>query len=413
MMTSVQIIFGQRLRLLRQARQLTQAALAESLDISVDYLSKIERGLASPSFAVIEHLSGFFGVEPAAFFHAEEPAAEAPDVYAQIFTDCVDPIVIEDLDGMVTDMNRQAEQDLGYARGDLVGRPVKTVIPPELHELADENLRRCLAGEEVRDRETHRLDAAGAWRPVLASLSLIRDAQGRPWRVASITKDTSALKGYQEEILASLEERECLLRELHHRVLNNLQVVVSMLELSFAREKAPECRGKIRDMMAKLHAIGQVHAQIYNAGRLSRVDLAQFVTDHMNRLRGIYRTPDITPSFTLGRVQLPVTQALPFALVFNELATNALKHAYPAQRRGPVEVGLEQEEDRIRLAVSDNGRGLPSGVDPYTSDSLGFTLIRTLVASQLDGQVRFRDNGGITVQVEFPRQALRSCARSS
>lgn len=394
--------------MLRQACELTQAALAERIDISVDYLSKIERGLASPSFAVIEHLSGFFEVEPAAFFSAPEAPVHQPaaDAYAQIFVDCVDPIIIEDLNGVVVDMNRQAELEFGRRSSDLTGRPIKAIIPPELHDMADEHLRLCLAGREVRDRESYRLDAAGKWRPVLVSLTLIHDAAGAPWRVASITKDTSALKGYQEDLLQTLDERECLLRELHHRVLNNLQVVVSMLELSFAQEETSACRSRIRDMIAKLQAMGQVHAQVYNAGRLARVDLAQFVADHVSRLRSIYRAPGITPSYTLGKVHLPVTQALPFALVFNEIMTNVLKHAYPEKRQGQVEIGLEREGGRIRLAVSDNGRGLPPGIDPATSESLGFTLIRTLVSTQLGGQVLYSNTTGTSIRVEFPRQEL-------
>ena len=407
MISAVHAIFGPRLRSLRQSRQLTQAALAERIDISVDYLSKIERGLASPSFAVIEHLSGVLQVEPAAFFRGEEPPPPpAPDAYAQIFTDNVDPIVIADLEGRVVDLNRQAENEFGLPRGELVGKPANAVIPQELRKAAEERLRMCLDGQEIRDRETFRLDRAGAWRPVLESLSLVRDERGEPWRVATITKDISTLKAYQEEILVTLEERECLLRELHHRVLNNIQVMVSMLELSFDREREDPCRSRIRDIIAKLQAMSQVHAQVYNAGRLSRVDLAQFVADHVDKLRGIYRTPGVDPAFTLGRVVLPVTQALPFALVFNEVMTNVLKHAYPPERSGPVEIGLEREGETVRLAVSDSGRGLPPGLDPATSDSLGFTLIRTLVGSQLRGQVRYAGQDGTSVHIEFPRQPL-------
>lgn len=411
MLTSVHETFGQRLRALRQSRELTQAKLAERIDISVDYLSKIERGLASPSFAIIENLSRFFKTEPATFFAAERTNAtprmrDAADreAHAQIFADCVDPILLVSLEGLLLDMNPQAERELGYAREDLVGRPASAVIPTELRDIADEHLRRCKAGQEIKDYEAYLLHKSGNWIPALMSLSLIRDPAGAPLCAAFITKNTLALKHHQAELQETLDERECLLRELHHRVLNNLQIIISMLELSFRREQTPSCQAKIRDMISKLQAIGGVHAQVYNKGRLSRVNLAQFASDHVAKLMAIFKTSRITPTYNLERVLLPVTQAIPFALVFNEVMTNVLKHAYPGGGKGTVGVDLEEVGERIiRLAITDHGRGIPPGVDPQTADTLGFTLIRTIVANQLGGNVQFSNKIGATVRIEFAR----------
>ncbi len=194
-------VFGRRLRHLRQSRDLTQAALSERIGISLDYLSKIERGLASPSFFIIEKLSRHFHVSPALFFlsprdgaadHAACGDGETLLFRAAAFMNCVDPIFISNTDTIIVDVNTVAEREFGWHAKELLGRPLLSLVADEHLAYVTEIVSLCVRGTDLRNARASLTARDGKRIPVLLSLTLLRDEKNDPARLALVARTMPA-----------------------------------------------------------------------------------------------------------------------------------------------------------------------------------------------------------------------------
>jgi two-component sensor histidine kinase len=199
-----------------------------------------------------------------------------------------------------------------------------------------------------------------------------------------------------------LAQRETLLKEIHHRVKNNLEVVDSLLQLQADALSDPRLRAALAEASTRVHAIAEVHRLLHGAGDLARVDMKAYAEVLSASLTTLFAVdPErVRVSFDAQSVPIDLRRAVPAGLVLNELVSNALKHAFPNGRKGSISVRLVAEEGRVELAVRDDGVGLP---DPLPSGTLGLKLVRVLV-EQLGGTVAFESASGTTVRVRFPAE---------
>ncbi|NVB36688.1 PAS domain-containing protein [Pseudenhygromyxa sp. WMMC2535] len=220
---------------------------------------------------------------------------------------------------------------------------------------------------------------------------LTRDADGRPLRLQGTTLDITRQKRVEAQLRASLAEKDALLNEVHHRVKNNLQVVVSLLYLQglgldeAMRAVLDECRGRIRSMVL-------IHEQLYLSGQLSSIDMREFLLRLSSELERVFATTTAASIDVRGAgLHLDIQRAVPLALIANELLTNALKYAYPRAERAaaptPDSQQIRVEISEAGLLVEDDGVGLPEGFDQNEGSTLGLRLIRTLT-EQLDASLR-------------------------
>jgi two-component sensor histidine kinase len=202
---------------------------------------------------------------------------------------------------------------------------------------------------------------------------------------------------------ASLGEKEVLLREIHHRVKNNMQIISSLLRME-ARTHPGGLEEVFRDCQGRVHSMALVHERLYRSTDLARIDFAAYLADLLRGLGRAYQLPGITLRAHAADMWLSIDQAVPCGLLVNELVTNSLKHAFPPGARGQVEVMMSTvDAAMVELLVSDTGSGLPSDLDPNTHDSLGIRLIRTLAESQLDGTLAVTSSAhGTRVCIRFP-----------
>ncbi|MGD8388273.1 MAG: histidine kinase dimerization/phosphoacceptor domain -containing protein [Desulfobacteraceae bacterium] len=232
------------------------------------------------------------------------------------------------------------------------------------------------------------------------------------WRTHQLTEANLQLQDEIEErrnaertIRSALEEKTVLLGEIHHRVKNNLQIIASLLELSRHRAKSPEAADQLSEAHAKIFTMALIHSQLYQTDRFDQVDMTRHARELFSHLSTLYaRDRCITPEFRISSIRLPVTQAIPCALVLNELLSNAFKYAFDGRSEGVVIIAMEQEADTsmIHLEVRDNGVGIPKDIDIDRTDSLGLKLVRNLVHRQLQGQLQFQYDHGTTVKISFP-----------
>ena len=205
-----------------------------------------------------------------------------------------------------------------------------------------------------------------------------------------------------ELIRAALKERETLLKEIHHRVKNNMQVVSSLLSLQAAQATERETIETLNESQRQIRSMALIHEKLYSSGSLSEVDFGDYVESLIAELLRMYNVPlgVITITTDIENVQLGVDTAIPCALIINELMSNSLKYAFPDGRTGAVTVALERANGVHTLTVADDGVGFPADVDFRATDSLGMQLVVTLVG-QLEGTITLDRTKGTTFVITF------------
>jgi len=216
-------------------------------------------------------------------------------------------------------------------------------------------------------------------------------------------RDVTDRRHAEERLLASLQEKETLIREIHHRVKNNLQIISGLLDMTRMRTSNSTTNSILTDMMMKIKTMAQIHTRLYESKQFDRINMGGQIRDQVVDLSNIYSRSgaDIQNEIEADEIYLPVDQAIPCALIVNEILSNAFKHAFKGKTQGMLEVSAKQVDDRIRIVVRDDGAGIPRNVDVDRTTSLGLKLIRSL-AQQLNGTVTIVSTQGTEVTVEFP-----------
>jgi two-component sensor histidine kinase len=211
------------------------------------------------------------------------------------------------------------------------------------------------------------------------------------------------------ELRRSLQEKETLLQEVHHRVKNNLQIVSSLLKLQADTLADPSAASLLRESQQRVLSMALIHERLYTGKQMAAIEFDSYARTLVQELVYSYagRAGNVTGRILPPPIFLTIGQAIPCGLILNELVTNALKYAYAPDKIGEVIVELhESPEGRIRLAVSDYGKGLPPGFSTKNSKSLGLRIVDVL-AKQLGGTLTYETGERTTFVLDFPREKLR------
>jgi PAS domain S-box-containing protein len=223
---------------------------------------------------------------------------------------------------------------------------------------------------------------------------------GRVWSFRDITDRKHA----EEKLVASVQEKEVLLREIHHRVKNNLQLISGLLDMTRMRTKDEATNSILTDMMLKIQTMAQIHTRLYESKQFGKISITAQFRDQVKALSNIYshKGHEIHCEIVPEDIFLPVDQALPCALVVNEILSNAYKHAFTGRKQGNIDISAVKQDGFVRITIRDNGIGLPDNFDISRSTSLGLKLIRTLVQHQLKGSLSLKSLNGTEINMEFP-----------
>lgn len=224
--------------------------------------------------------------------------------------------------------------------------------------------------------------------------------------IAERKKTEQVLKTTEAQIAKSLEEKTILLQEIHHRVKNNMQVIVSLMHLQAAQIEDQRLKLSFREASSRVNAMALVHNILYESDPISEIDLS----DYFKRLTGIlirmYNADGIQITISADGCRLNMDQAIPCGLIINELISNALKHAFPEQS-GRIRIEAHPcDPDHYMLTVQDNGVGLPEHIDLPHTKTLGLKLVNGLAVQQLGGRIEVdRARQGTTFKLQFKREA--------
>ncbi len=274
-------------------------------------------------------------------------------------------------------------------------------IHPDDRDFVDERWNAGLRGEPY-DVE-HRIVADGQIKWVREKAYLEFDPQGALLGGFGITQDITERKRIEQQLRESLAEKELLLREIHHRVKNNLQVVSSLVSLQSDALADPALREVFGELRDRVRSMALIHEKLYESGGLAKLNFADYIASLMQSIWSAHGVVGARVKLHLEvePVAVSVATAVPCGLILNELVSNALKHAFPSDG-GAVTVGLTREPatGRLRLRVADNGVGMPADLDWRRARSLGLRLVQML-ARQLEGSIETGAGPGTEFLIRF------------
>lgn len=219
------------------------------------------------------------------------------------------------------------------------------------------------------------------------------------------------LKKNAQKIKRNLEEREVMLKEIHHRVKNNMQIISSLLSHQARQTKNKEAKLLFTESQARIQSIALIHENLYHSADFSNIDFSFYIKKLTQYLISLYDFSDYDVKFEtdVSDIRLSMDEAIPCGLILNELVTNAIKYAFVGLKNHKkiIKILMRVEGQKIVLTVSDNGRGLPTKINPDKPTTLGFDLVNTLV-KQLNGKLEIQHTKGSTFIIEFKRHEKRS-----
>jgi len=321
------------------------------------------------------------------------------------FENANDGAVLVDPNGNMERVNNRMCDILGYSKEELERMTVNDIAHPEDKKIGTEFIEKSISGEiesAVLVKRYFHKQGHIIWGQV--SSSIIKDAKENPICFISHVQDITQRKQAEEQIRASLKEKEILLREIHHRVKNNMQVIISLLRLQADKIEDKKYADMFKESWNRIKSMSLIHEKLYQTQNFANIDFGTHLKSLVDSLLVSYGvdTSKIRINMKIEAIPLDIENAVPCGLIVNELVSNSLKHAFPQEREGNVHIGLKAIiENEFELAVIDDGIGMPEDLDIEKSDSIGLTLVKMLAVHQLGGLIEMNLTEGTQFRIKF------------
>jgi len=350
----------------------------------------------------------FFFVNMVVIFLAEEidkrgsQIAESEEKYRLLFELSPQYIIVSNLDGEIYDVNEHVSKFIGLEKDKLRSKSIfdLKLLPPEKIDETKELLRIIGDGGKVQAYETKILDRMGNERHVKIYNKLL-NINGEDM-IIFVIQDLTDIKKAQRELEKALEEKELLLKEIHHRVKNNLMIISSLLSLQARYLKDKEAFEIFKESENRAKSMALIHERLYRSSNLKEIDMMDYLKTLARGIFTSYSPPGVKLNFDIDKIKMDIEQAIPVGLIVNELITNSFKHAFPENGEGEVNLKLKSLDGKIFLEVSDNGIGFPEDLDWQNTESLGLQLVKSL-ADQINAEVRMISDNGTTFRLTIPK----------
>lgn len=333
----------------------------------------------------------------------EDDNDDTPDEtsYRQFFENSTHALLQISQAGTIEQVNPVAEDTFGYEKDDLIGEPVEVLVPESLRAGHVEQRENYVDNPEARPmgqgRELEAVRKDGSTFPVEIGLNPVRTKDG-----LKIITDVTDLTYFRR----LLDEKNTLLKEVLHRVKNNLQLIVSLLNLESRNSAGRTPDEVIGETKNRVQSMALLHDVLYRGQEgFSDLNLGSYLRELVNQLLKVHSNPDtVTVDYDYStEITLGIETSLYCGLIVNEAITNVLKYADKETGENRIEIGLLKRADgTFQLSVKDNGPGLPDTLDPEETDSTGLRIMRSLAEKQLGGEIQFIQDGGTEVVVTFP-----------
>jgi len=290
----------------------------------------------------------------------------------------------------------------GFSRDEFMALNLHQIDVPSSKELITERM------QKLREHGTLRFEVAH-FRKDGTILHLEVFAKNIVWgnqtAILSIASDISERKQMEDALRVSLQEKNVLIREIHHRVKNNMQVISSLLQLQSDQINDDSIRLLFKEAKDRIRSMSLVHEKLYSTEHMDTIDLAFFINDLVTNLFRSYGINNNRIQFTLEgkNVTLGIDDAVPLALILNELISNSLKHAFPGERKGKINIRIEEKQGIITIELADNGIGTPANVQINNTKTLGLKIVQALT-EQINGSIELARNSGTRFILSFKKK---------
>lgn len=333
----------------------------------------------------------------------EKELQQTEERFRDIYNNTSDLIYTMDFEGNFTSVNPVAEKWLGYRFSDLNNRNMSQFVSHDSVKRAAENIRLKLLGGT--NQTTYEVTAftRGGEKMILEINSFLRYKDGKPIEVFGIARDITERKKHEEYIQTTLRERESLIMEVHHRVKNNLQLILSMIKMyhrTFSDERVVQA---FRDIMQKILAISAVHEDFYFSNNMKGINFLKYInTVVANSVEQFDMRNNAEYHVDAEQISCTIDEAVPVGLILAELVSNSLRYARVPGKRTSIHVSMHRKGDKTELICADNGPGIPSEVLSEPAAFLGLDLVRLLAENQLGGTMELQsDTSGTKITVVF------------
>jgi len=277
-----------------------------------------------------------------------------------------------------------------------------TLIHPVDRDRVLQELHNTLANRNLYSVEFRIIRPDGSIRWMANTGRVSCDVAGQAIRVSGVLRDITEQKHISDQIQASLAEKEVLLKEIHHRVKNNLQIISSLLSLQSGYIEDQQTLGILKTGENRVASMALIHEQLYQSEDLAKIDLVDYIQNLVANLFSSYdvNSQQINLHLNIGNILLCLDVAIPCGLIINELISNSLKHAFPNSKKGNIYIEMYTINEQYCLNIRDDGVGLPQYIDPNNTDSLGLQIVAALT-QQLEGSLKINSNNGTEFQIKF------------
>lgn len=325
--------------------------------------------------------------------------------YRQFFLHVPELCLVVSPKGIILDVNKCVLKKLGYTKNGLLDKSIKIIYSakslPVIKKLIVDRTRTLENMEEevmllTRNKEEH---------AAILSARRIKGEDGETLYFILSHRDVTERKKLEERLKASIREKEVLLKEIHHRVKNNMQIIYSLINYQSRYIKDKDLLNMFNDTQARIRSMALIHEKFYQTKDVSQINFADYVKNLIAALfhsHGV-RNGDVVIELKIESVFVGINTGIPCGLIINELVSNSLKHAFSDGRKGKIIIDFHPyKENKYILNFSDNGIGIPEDIDFRRTESLGLQLINTLV-EQLEGKIELDRRNGTAFRIVFEK----------
>ena len=371
--------------------------------------SNLEEIPVEISISLVEFGDNFYAVMVARDItermEAEKAVMQSEEKYRALFEYSPDFIILITPGGEIIDINKSTKKFVNLSKAELIGKSILklgVLFEDDIKEFIEIG-HELINGESIEPFEFNVIDKNGQICWMEAHLSLLEKGRGDT-AIQVILHNITKRKNYEKQIKQSLNEKEVLLKEIHHRVKNNLQIISSLLNLQSRYIKDENAIGVFKESQNRIKSMALIHEKLYQSEDITKIDFAEYIrslTFHLFRSYSIDQSA-VRLSINFEGVLFDIDTSIPCGLIINELISNSLKYAFPGGRKGKISVDIQLDGEKCVLIISDDGVGFPEGLDFQNTETLGLRLVNILV-SQINGVITLDKHEGTSFKIEFTK----------
>jgi PAS domain S-box-containing protein len=331
---------------------------------------------------------------------AEKDLRDSESKFRKIFENIQDIFYQTDNNGIIIEISPSIERYSGYKPSELIGKPVEMIyLNPEDRSTL---LKEIFENGEVVDYEIKLKTKTNTVLYVSVNSHILFDSNNNPIGIEGSLRNIDERKNMEIQLKKSLDEKEMLLKEIHHRVKNNLMIISSLLNLQSRYIKDKASQNIFKESQNRARSMALIHERLYQSTDLKKIDFGDYIQTLSNELFNTYVSdPSLVKlKINVNDIMLDINTSIPLGLIVNELITNSIKHAFPDGRNGEINIDFHTKDDYYEFIVKDNGIGFPEDLDFRNTDSLGLLIVNSLT-EQIDGKIELDKFNGTEFKITF------------